>query len=633
MQEDKKKSALIPPLEKDAYNPEQFKQATVGVIHALSGRKDTNINFYSGPLRNHLTHTTVTETTIHLPQPPPIHDPQALKQLRGTADAIALRLKYHNPKLHEHHQPEPGDAKTTFDALEQVRVEALGSRRMQGIAANLRAVIEYSSQVEGHARMNKAEQMPPQTALALLAREKLTGEPVPIESRKILQLWRDRLNKAGEKALEHMMSTIANQQDYAKAARNLLTAYKLMAETEESEDNSSNATDDQEQEKPETAPDNPTEEPPTPQEQPATEEQTPQMAEGTDLDHNPNAEEGDGFESQEQPAGPQDTHPSLLDTVEDAGYSIYTKEFDDIITADQLCSPEELDFLRQQLDQQLYHIQNITSKLANRLQRKLMAQQTRRWDFDLEEGMLDTSKLTKIIINPAHPVSYKQEKETDFKDTIVSLLIDNSGSMRGKPISIAAMCGDILARTLERCAVKVEILGFTTKTWKGGQSREKWLTSGRTPHPGRLNDLRHIIYKSADQPWRRVRRNLGLMLQEGLLKENIDGESLFWAWQRLRYRPERRKILMIISDGAPVDDSTLSANSPEYLESHLRRIITRIEARKEVELTAIGIGHDVTSYYKNAVTITNAEQLGGTMMQELTNLFDSKNSRNSHKNK
>ncbi|MDI2090833.1 cobaltochelatase CobT-related protein [Commensalibacter oyaizuii] len=626
MQEDQKKSSSshTPPLKKETYDPEQFKQATIGVIHALSGRTDTNVNFYSGPLRHQATHSHVTQTTVHLPTPPSVQDPIGLTQLRGAADSIALRLKYHNPNIHETNQPEMGDAKTTFDALEQVRVEALGSQHMQGIAANLRAVVEYTSHAEGHARMNKAEQMPPQTALALLAREKLTGEPVPKESRRVLQLWRNRLNKNGEDALEQMMLHMHNQKDYAKAAQKLLTAYHLMEDLEETEKEkeSSDNNDNQDQDTPDNPDETLQDEQSEPQEQQQPEEQTPQLAQGMDNLDLPDAQEGEGFEAQEQPAGPQEGPPPPLSEVEDQQYRIYTKNFDEVVTADQLCNAEELAYLRKQLDQQLHHIQNVISKLANRLQRKLMAQQRRSWNFDLEEGLLDASKLPRVILNPASSLTFKQEKETDFKDTIVTLLIDNSGSMRGKPISIAAMCGDILARTLERCAVKVEVLGFTTRAWKGGRSREQWLGSGRPVEPGRLNDLRHIIYKSADQPWRHARRNLGLMLQEGILKENIDGEALHWAWQRLRHRTENRKILMVISDGAPVDDSTLSANNPEYLELHLRRMIARIEAQPDIELTAIGIGHDVTRYYQRAVTITNAEQLGGTMMQELANLFD-----------
>lgn len=622
-----KSETQIPPekTDRNAYNPERFKQATIGVIHALSGKPDTNVHFYStSSLRNQNPQNTINPNNVHLPSPPEIRDPIMMNQLRGTADAVALRLKFHNPKLHEATQPTISDAKVTFDALEQVRVEALGSRYMQGVAANLRSVVEYNSHAEGHAQMDKAEQLSPQTALALLAREKLTGEPVSKASRRIVQLWRNRLTKSGEDALEKMLQHIDNQKDYAAASQQLLTAYQLMEDLEEKEQDSSNDQENENSDDSNTAEDPSAEEQPDPLEQEQPEEQAPQLAQGINSDEQSDAEEGDGFETQDTPAGPKEGELPPLSEVEDEGYHIYTKQFDEIIAADQVCNAEELTYLRQQLDQQLQNMQSIIAKLANRLQRKLMAQQRRRWNFDQEEGLLDASKLPRIITNPMYSLSYKYEQETEFKDTVVTLLIDNSGSMRGKPITIAAMCGDILARTLERCAIKVEVLGFTTRAWKGGRSREDWLRNNKPAQPGRLNDLRHIIYKSADQPWRHARKNLGLMLQEGLLKENIDGESLHWAWQRLRARPEKRKILMIISDGAPVDDSTLSANNPEYLEMHLRRMITRIEAQPDIELTAIGIGHDVTRYYQNAVTITNAEQLGGTMMQELAALFDPK---------
>jgi cobaltochelatase CobT len=310
----------------------------------------------------------------------------------------------------------------------------------------------------------------------------------------------------------------------------------------------------------------------------------------------------------------------ILDS--DAIYKPFTRAHDEEIKAEDLCDAEELSRLRQQLDQQLQHLQGVVSKLANRLQRRLLAQQTRAWDFDLEEGILDAARLARVVVNPMLALSYKRERDTDFRDTVVTLLIDNSGSMRGRPITVAAMCGDILSRTLERCAVKVEVLGFTTRAWKGGQSRERWVAEGKPRNPGRLNDLRHIIYKAADAPWRRARKNIGLMLREGLLKENIDGEALQWAYKRLLARPEHRRILMVISDGAPVDDSTLSVNPGNYLERHLRDVIREIESRNVVELVAIGIGHDVTRYYRRAVTIVDAEELGGTMMSKLTELFD-----------
>lgn len=604
-----------------AYNPERFKQALIGTIHTLSGYTATNINFCSSTVNNRQYQSKNNKENVHLPQPPEIQDAKTLQFIRGQADALALYLKYHDNDLPSPPDLTSGDAQNSFNALEQVRVEALGSKKMAGVAANLQAVMEHNSHIEGHARMNKAEQLSPAKALSLLVYETLTGKTVPTASRKILQLWRNQLTPQGEKALKAMKEALTDQDHYAQATKQLLQAYRLLEGEEEKSDNgkeeSSQDTADQNKD---SNPDYPEEK--QEQQESELEQQFSQIPLNMEDQEKPDSTMGS--DKSEKAGGPSQQPPDTLADVEDASYHIYTKLFDEVVTAEQICDVNELDFLRNQLDQQLQEIQNIISKLANRLQRKLMSQQIRSWNFDQEEGLLDASKLTRIITNPTNSLSFKQEKSTGFKDTIVTLLIDNSGSMRGRPISIAAMCGDILARTLERCSVKVEILGFTTQTWKGGRSREKWLADKRPQNPGRLNDLRHIIYKAADQPWRRAKRNLGLMLKDGLLKENIDGEALFWAWQRLKTRVEKRKILMVISDGAPVDDSTLSTNGSEYLENHLKRMIRKIENRAEIELVAIGIGHDVTRYYKHAVTITKAEELGGTMIHELTKLFDEK---------
>ncbi|MCT6852932.1 MAG: cobaltochelatase subunit CobT [Commensalibacter sp.] len=604
-----------------AYNPERFKQALIGTIHTLSGYTATNINFCSSTVNNRQYQSKNNKENVYLPQPPEIQDAKTLQFIRGQADALALYLKYHDNDLPSPPDLTSGDAQNSFNALEQVRVEALGSKKMAGVAANLQAVMEHNSHIEGHARMNKAEQLSPAKALSLLVYETLTGKTVPTASRKILQLWRNQLTPQGEKALKAMKEALTDQDHYAQATKQLLQAYRLLEGEEEKSDNgkeeSSQDTADQNKD---TNPEYPEEK--QEQQESELEQQFSQIPLNMEDQEKPDSVMGS--DKSEKAGGPSQQPPDTLADVEDASYHIYTKLFDEVVTAEQICDVNELDFLRNQLDQQLQEIQNIISKLANRLQRKLMSQQIRSWNFDQEEGLLDASKLTRIITNPTNSLSFKQEKSTGFKDTIVTLLIDNSGSMRGRPISIAAMCGDILARTLERCSVKVEILGFTTQTWKGGRSREKWLADKRPQNPGRLNDLRHIIYKAADQPWRRAKRNLGLMLKDGLLKENIDGEALFWAWQRLKTRVEKRKILMVISDGAPVDDSTLSTNGSEYLENHLKRMIRKIENRAEIELVAIGIGHDVTRYYKHAVTITKAEELGGTMIHELTKLFDEK---------
>ena len=359
----------------------------------------------------------------------------------------------------------------------------------------------------------------------------------------------------------------------------------------------------------------------------AGESEDSDSTEGMDFDPEFSDDDLNPGEGEEEPAGPSEYDPDWKrnDVGDNQPYRPYTDEYDEIIHAAELCDNEELTRLRHQLDQQLSHLQGVVGKLANRLQRRLLAQQTRSWEFDLEEGVLDAGRLSRVVSDPVAPLSFKRETDTDFRDTVVTLLIDNSGSMRGRPITVAAMSADILARTLERCGVKVEILGFTTRSWKGGSSRENWVGQGKPKNPGRLNDLRHIIYKSADMPWRRARPSLGLMLREGLLKENIDGEALLWAHNRLLGRPEQRRILMVISDGAPVDDATLSANPGNYLERHLREVINFIETKSDVELTAIGIGHDVTRYYKRAVTIIDAEELGGTMMASLAELFDENN--------
>jgi len=495
---------------------------------------------------------------------------------------------------------------------------------MDGVAANLNARLTENCEAEGYDRMTRKDQLPPSAALSLLARERMSGEPAPRAAQAILKQWRNDLGENADLALDELARTQSDQAAYAHAARRLLAALNLAeAETDLQQEPSEDEKEEQGEQS--GAQDNATE---SEGAQKSDADQmlaaSPEEMEGESAaDQASEADEEAPADAQgdEQPAGPQPRR-DRPDNDPESHYRAYTRVFDEEVDAEDLCDPDELARLRQQLDQQLQHLQGVVSRLANRLQRRLMAQQTRAWEFDLEEGMLDAGRLARVIVNPMQSLSYKRERDTEFRDTVVSLLIDNSGSMRGRPITVAAMCGDILARTLERCAVKVEILGFTTRAWKGGQSRERWVHDGKPRNPGRLNDLRHIIYKSADAPWRRSRRNLGLMLREGLLKENIDGEALLWAYRRLTSRPEHRRIMMVISDGAPVDDSTLSVNPGNFLERHLREVIREIEGRNFVELIAIGIGHDVTRYYRRAVTIVDAEELGGTMMQKLSELFD-----------
>jgi cobaltochelatase CobT len=601
---------------KDNARAEDFKRATAGVLRAIAEQPDVQVAFQPGP-------SGVSGKRARLPLPTRALPAAEMAKLRGQSDAIALRLRHHDDGVHAQRMPARREAKDAYDALEQVRVEVVGSRFMNGVNANLRAKLAEECESEGYDRMTRKDQLPIDKALALLARERLSGEAGPEAAQRVLNLWRDSLGENADQALTEMMTAQDDQNAFARASRKLLAALDL-AEAEvdaEPDDNSEDGEDGGEQS---GAQDNSQDgEGQSESDQESMLGAQPEEMEGeaADDDGSESEEEAAVAEGDDRPGGPQPRR-ERPNPDSDAIYRAYTRQFDEEIDAEDLCDADELARLRQQLDQQLQHLQGVISKLANRLQRRLLAQQTRSWEFDLDEGMLDAGRLARVVINPLLALSYKRELDTEFRDTVVSLLIDNSGSMRGRPITVAAMCGDILARTLERCAVKVEVLGFTTRAWKGGQSREKWVQDGKPRNPGRLNDLRHIIYKAADSPWRRARKNLGLMLREGLLKENIDGEALLWAYRRLLVRPEHRRILMVISDGAPVDDSTLSVNPGNYLEKHLREVIRDIENRDQVELIAIGIGHDVTRYYRRAVTIVDAEELGGTMMKKLTELFD-----------
>jgi cobaltochelatase CobT len=548
---------------------------------------------------------------------------------RGLADSFSLRLSNHSDKVHGHYQPQGKNARAVFEAVEEARIEAIGANAMPGVAQNLGAMLNdrYSRMVVN--RTTNRRDTPLEEAVALMLRERLTGEAPPPAARPYVDLWRSWVEEKAGKNLDILKDKLHDQSTFAKLSRDLIASLDMGDELGDDPD----ASDENEEQQ---AEEDPGERQETPEgeeqesEQSASEDmqeaegetdQAEMEAQAIDSEDAPEDQDGDDTEEGEEPWRPQLPFSSQSN---DDFYKVYSNKYDEQISADDLCDAEELTRLRAYLDKQLASLQGVVSRLANRLQRKLMAQQNRSWDFDLEEGILDTARLIRVVIDPMHPLSFKMEQDTDFRDTVVSLLIDNSGSMRGRPITVAATCADILARTLERCGVKVEILGFTTRAWKGGQSRETWLASGKPANPGRLNDLRHIIYKSADEPWRRARRNLGLMMREGLLKENIDGEALIWAHNRLLARHEQRRIMMVISDGAPVDDSTLSVNSGNYLERHLRQVITDIENRSPVELIAIGIGHDVTRYYKRAVTIVDAEELGGAMTEKLAELFDEK---------
>jgi cobaltochelatase CobT len=606
---------------------EPLKKAVSSALRAMAGKEEVEVQFAAD--RPSLVDAGEV-VRARLPEPPRKPNARDIAILRGHADSYALKLALHNQKLHRKIAPEVAEARKVFDAVEQARCDAIGAQRMEGVATNIETMLDDRYARANMASVSDIGDVPIEDALAMLVRERLTGRAPPAAAQRLTDLWRPRLEEKVGGTLDTLISQVEDQQAFGRLVHQMLVSLGL-----EEGDPLGRDDDDQQSD-----------------EQDDNGEQEPQ--EGEDGE----AEEQDGFEmqetealSEEQSEGAQeaaDAPPGefpddseLVDAEEPAensrppqnrdnariasDYKAYTTKFDETIEAEELCDVEELERLRAYLDKQLSHLQGVVSRLANRLQRRLLAQQSRAWEFDLEEGTLDPARLTRVIIDDMRgtfaPLSFKREKDTNFRDTVVTLLIDNSGSMRGRPITVAATCADILARTLERCGVKVEILGFTTKAWKGGQSRETWLQSGKPPNPGRLNDLRHVIYKSADTPWRRARRNLGLMMREGLLKENIDGEALDWAHQRLLARPEQRRILMMISDGAPVDDTTLSVNSGNYLERHLRQVIEEIETRSPVELIAIGIGHDVTRYYRRAVTIVDAEELGGVMTEKLAELF------------
>jgi cobaltochelatase CobT len=601
---------------KDNTRSDEFKRATAGVLRAIAQNNEVQVAFQPGP-------SGLAGKRARLPLPTRALPAAEMAKLRGAADSLALRLRHHDDAIHAARMPARREAKDVYDALEQARVEVVGSRHMDGVASNLRAKLAEECEAEGYDRMTRKDQLPMAAALSLLAREHMSGEPSPEAARRVLDLWRETVGENAEHALDEMAAAQDDQLAFTRAARKLLAALDLAeAEAEAEPDDSEEGEDGGEQSGQQ---DNSQEG--EGQSQSETDSMLgaqPEQMEGESAEDDSSEqseEDAAAAEGDDRPGGPQPRREKPLADNE-AAYRAYTRAFDEEISAEDLCDAEELSRLRQQLDQQLQHLQGVVAKLANRLQRRLLAQQTRAWDFDLEEGILDAGRLSRVVVNPLLALSYKRERDTEFRDTVVTLLIDNSGSMRGRPITVAAMCGDILSRTLERCAVKVEVLGFTTRAWKGGQSRERWVADGKPRNPGRLNDLRHIVYKSADAPWRRSRKNLGLMLREGLLKENIDGEALLWAYRRLLSRSEHRRILMVISDGAPVDDSTLSVNPGNYLEKHLREVIRDIEGRNLVELIAIGIGHDVTRYYRRAVTIVDAEELGGTMMKKLTELFD-----------
>jgi len=599
---------------------ETFKRATASCLRALAADSDVSVTFAPGPAQSN-------RDGVRLPQPPRRLDATQITNLRASADGMALRLRHHSNRIHGTLMPTTPEAADVYNTLEQARVETLGARRLPGVAQNIGQAMEQRLVADGFDRVTHPDQLPAGEAARLLAFDRFGAVDFGPTGTRLLDMARRRL-EADSTILDGLDHALSDQQGFGRRVRRWIDALGLEAFDESPEDseaadgetdetdpdqNADNGDGDQQQAVSSAGPDSPSPMDAGDGEGESGDDDVDAQSEAMQL--------GQGSEEPGGDSGPRHDNADPLDPRQ-ALYRAYTTHFDQVVEAPDLADPEELNRLRTQMDGQLAHLQGLVARLANRLQRRLMAQQQRAWEFDLEEGYLDAARLARVVANPMTSLSYKREKDTRFRDTVVSLLIDNSGSMRGRPISVAALSADILARTLERCAVKVEILGFTTTAWKGGRARETWVADGKPPHPGRLNDLRHIIYKSADAPWRRARLNLGLMLREGILKENIDGEALLWAHQRLLGRHEARRILMVISDGAPVDDSTLSVNSGNYLEQHLRDVIQMIETRSDVELAAIGIGHDVTRYYRRAVTIMDAEDLGGVMMRQLLDLFE-----------
>ncbi len=602
-------------------NPaEPFKKALAEATRVLADDPDLAVTFSVDP-------PGLTGDNVRLPQVSRRMTRDEVLLARGTADALALRHRYHDVGTATRYAPQGAMARDLMDAMEAARCEAVGARDMPGTAGNIDAKIGHDARRKGYGEVRDAADAPLATAAGYLIRHLATGRTLPPEAANVMELWRGFIEDRCDGTLDNLDKVLTDQSAFARFARKMIEDLgygdQLGDDPDQMDDDSEDEAGEDEEDQPDSTGDDDSEEEDA-EANPERSQDEQQDASQAQVEMD---DQGDMDEAEEQelPDGesPLEPPPPAPHSDADPTYTVFTTEHDEEIKAEELAEAQELERLRAYLDQQLEPLKGAVSRLANKLQRRLQAQQNRSWEFDLEEGILDAGRLARVVANPTTPLSFKIEHDTEFRDTVVTLLLDNSGSMRGRPISIAAICADVLARTLERCGVKVEILGFTTRAWKGGRSREEWLAQGRPQAPGRLNDLRHIIYKSADAPWRRVRDNLGLMMKEGLLKENIDGEALEWAHRRMVNRPEARKILMVISDGAPVDDSTLSVNPANYLEKHLRDVIAMVEKRRAVELLAIGIGHDVTRYYERAVTITDAEQLAGAITEQLASLFDS----------
>ncbi len=596
---------------------EPFKRVLGMAVRAIAGDGEVQVSYAPGK-------PEIDGKLVQLPEPSRVPSAKEIAVVRGWADSLALTAACHDPKLHARLAPKSGPARAVFEAVERARIEAVGANRMPGMAANLTARVEDQYGHGRYGEITERADAPLEDALSLIVRERLTGAAPPATAKAMVDLWRSWIEERAGRTLSKLDKLAEDQATFGRSLRDLLKSLNVSeelsdGEREEGEDDEQDPESGEQESKDNSEGQEPQDQDSDDQRGEGEEGETTDQAQDADADQFDADADSDEMADAREPWRP---NFNVLDNPEAFGYKVFNRAHDEEIAAENLSTPDELERLRSFLDKELRNLQGAVARLANRLQRKLLAQQNRAWDFDLEEGTLDAARLTRVITDPLHPLSFKHERDADFRDTVVTMLLDNSGSMRGRPIMVAACCADILARTLERCGVKVEILGFTTRAWKGGQAREAWLAAGKPANPGRLNDLRHIIYKPADAPWRRAKRSLALMMREGLLKENIDGEALAWAHRRLQVRPERRRILMMISDGAPVDNSTLSVNTGSYLELHLRQVIEEIETRSSVELIAIGIGHDVTRYYRRAVTITDPSELAGAMTDKLVELFE-----------
>jgi len=598
----------------DAESPlEPFKRGMTATMRALAEDEELDVSFGPGA-------PSARGNKLRVPLPAVGSSDEEINAVRGIGDQYALTLRHHDDALHARYAPNGGPAQEMFQWIEEARVAAIGSLRMEGVAQNLDARLEVQCKQAAFDTITAETEAPLSVAVGLLVRQELTGRPLPPSAENVVRFWRDHIESHAGDAIRSLKDSIGDQAEFATLCRNIIADLGMAADMDDPQDGDTNQDDIDTVDESESADSDFAPEDVMMDDESMGEESADGDATMMEMDADMDMDESGAEADPDEAPNPMPDEAGRI--AKDINYKAYTEAFDETIRAEELCDAEEMTRLRQLLDQQLVPLQHTTSKLANRLQRRLMAKQNRTWEFDLEEGVLDAARLTQVIIDPVNPLAFKQEKEMKFRDTVVTLLIDSSGSMRGRSITIAAMCADILGRTLERCSVRVEILGFTTRAWRGGQSREQWINEGKPANPGRLNDLRHIIYKAADDTWARTRRNIGLMMREELLKENIDGEALIWAHNRIVTRTEDRKIMMVISDGLPVDNSTLLVNPSNYLEQHLKYAIDMIENYSPVQLVAVGIGHDVTHHYKRAVTITDAEQLGGAMTEQLADLFD-----------